>query len=223
VATEIRPAAADDAPAIGRVRRESWFAAYAGIIDAELIDHATAAWATGVEPPPYRSTLVAVAPEERAAGGGAVASARAVVGYAAFGPERTVASAFPPGRIVDGGAGQPAGVPAGGSVGSAGGSAAVGLPPLGPITPAGLAGEAAEVYAIYLSPAWWSAGVGRALMDAALAELRAGGYRRVVLWTLTGNARARRFYDRAGFAPDGATNILSGLGGAEELRYVRDL
>jgi GNAT superfamily N-acetyltransferase len=237
VATEIRPAAADDAPAIGRVRRESWFAAYAGIIDAELIDHATAAWATGVEPPPYRSTLVAVAPEERAAGGGAVASARAVVGYAAFGPERTVASAFPPGRIVDGGAGQSAGVPAGGSAGSAGGSAgsaggsagsaggsaAVGLPPFGPITPAGLAGEAGEVYAIYLAPAWWSAGIGRALMDAALAELRAGGYRRVVLWTLTGNARARRFYDRAGFAPDGATNILSGLGGAEELRYVRDL
>jgi RimJ/RimL family protein N-acetyltransferase len=61
------------------------------------------------------------------------------------------------------------------------------------------------------APAWWSAGLGRALTDAALAELRAVGYRRVVLWTLTGNARARRFYDKAGFAPDGATNIITGL------------
>jgi hypothetical protein len=26
-----------------------------------------------------------------------------------------------------------------------------------------------------------------------------------------------------GFAPDGVTNILTGLGGVEELRYVRDL
>ena len=56
-----------------------------------------------------------------------------------------------------------------------------------------------------------------------LGELRAAGYRRVVLWTLTGNARARRFYDRLGFAPDGAANILTGLGGVQELRYVRDL
>jgi len=45
----------------------------------------------------------------------------------------------------------------------------------------------------------------------------------VVLWTLTENARARRFYARAGFAPDGATNILTALGDVEELRYARDL
>jgi RimJ/RimL family protein N-acetyltransferase len=79
------------------------------------------------------------------------------------------------------------------------------------------------VYAIYLAPAAWSTGAGRALMDTALAGLRAGGYRRVVLWVLTGNARARRFYAKAGFAPDGATNILTGLGGVEELRYARPL
>jgi RimJ/RimL family protein N-acetyltransferase len=60
-------------------------------------------------------------------------------------------------------------------------------------------------------------------MDAALAALRSAGFRRAVLWTLTGNARARRFYEKAGFAPDGATNILTGLGGVEELRYASDL
>ena len=56
------------------------------------------------------------------------------------------------------------------------------------------------------------------LTDAALDGLRTAGYRRVVLWTLTENARARRFYDKAGFAPDGAINVLAALGQAEELR-----
>jgi len=60
-------------------------------------------------------------------------------------------------------------------------------------------------------------------MDTALSGLRAGGYQRVVLWVLTGNTRARRFYDKAGFAPDGATNILAALGYVEELRYARPL
>jgi RimJ/RimL family protein N-acetyltransferase len=44
-----------------------------------------------------------------------------------------------------------------------------------------------------------------------------------VLWTLAGNARARRFYERAGFTPDGATSRLAGLGHVEEVRYARTL
>jgi hypothetical protein len=39
---------------------------------------------------------------------------------------------------------------------------------------------------------------------------------------LADNARARRFYERAGFAADGGTNILTGLGGVLEIRYTRD-
>jgi ribosomal protein S18 acetylase RimI-like enzyme len=123
----------------------------------------------------------------------AIADARVIVGYASYGPERNVASAAP--------------------VGS-GGSA---------LTPAGLAGETGELYTLYVAPAHRSTGAGRALTDAALDGLREAGYRRVVLWTLTENARARRFYDKAGFAPDGATNLLAGLGQVEELRYARDL
>jgi len=213
VATEIRPASAADGPAIARVRRESWFAAYAGIIDAQLIDRATAPGGHGSSAAPsYRTTLVAVAPEEQAVGGTAGAQPQAVIGYTAFGPERTVASAIPPNLSLSGGADEAA-APRPEAAG----------PPPGPLTEAGLAGETGELYALYLTPAWWSAGIGRALTDAVLTALRADSYRRVVLWTLTGNARARRFYETAGFAPDGATNILTGLGGVEELRYVRDL
>jgi RimJ/RimL family protein N-acetyltransferase len=78
-------------------------------------------------------------------------------------------------------------------------------------------------YAQIIDPENIARVTGRALTDAALDGLRAAGYRRVVLWTLTDNARARRFYPKAGFAPDGATNILGGLGDVQELRYVRDL
>ena len=82
-----------------------------------------------------------------------------IVGYASYGPERSVASAA--------------------SVGSGGGAKP------GSLTPAGLAGETGELYTLYVIPAHWSTGVGRALTDAALDGLRAAGYRRVVLWTLT--------------------------------------
>jgi len=190
----IRPATADDEPIITQIRRETWLAAYAQIIDPEIIERVTAPRdGASAAPPPDRTSLVAVASP-----GAALAAAGAVVGYAFYGPERSVATA--------------AAVGSGGS----------GAPP-GALTQAGLAGEAGEVYAVYVAPAHWSTGAGRALTDAALDGLRAAGYRRVVLWTLIENARARRFYDRAGFAPDGATNILAGLGNVEELRYAREL
>jgi len=62
-----------------------------------------------------------------------------------------------------------------------------------------------EVFAIYVDPPRWGTGAGRALMDAAVAHLTAAGPRPVRLWALDGNKRARRFYERYGFAADGAT------------------
>ena len=198
---DIRPGSAADAPAIARVRRESWFAAYEGIIDRAVIDRATATGGAAADPPPYRHTLVAVGGDDPA-----------VIGYASFGPERTVASAIPPPAAPAGG--RPAAdalIPAGGQPGA------------DPLTPGGRAGHVGELYALYVTPAWWSAGVGRALMGSVLAALRDDRYPRAVLWVLGDNARARRFYARAGFAPDGATNILAGLGGVLEVRYARSL
>ncbi len=92
-----------------------------------------------------------------------------------------------------------------------------------PLTPAGSAGEIAELYALYVHPAWWSTGTGRALMDQVLAEVRAAGYASITLWVLEANARARRFYQRAGFAPDGARHVLDDLDGVTEIRYRRAL
>ena len=92
-----------------------------------------------------------------------------------------------------------------------------------PLSTDGEERRVAELYALYVRPAWWSTGTGRALMDRALARSVAAGYSSVMLWVLRDNRRARRFYERAGFAPDGATNVLTGLGDVLELRYRQPL
>lgn len=191
----IREEAAADIPAVEEVRRASWRAAYAGLIEARHIERATARPSRLSQPDPARRTLVAVMREHPV-----------VVGYASFGPERSLLSAHP----------HPA--HAGRATGEGGSPADA-----APLTGAGLAGETGEVYALYVSPDWWSTGTGRSLMAAALTALSEAGYRRAVLWVLAGNARARRFYERAGFAADGAENVLTGLGSVLEVRYARSL
>jgi len=66
------------------------------------------------------------------------------------------------------------------------------------------AASAAEVTAIYVLPDHSGRGRGRALMDAGLCRLAEAGYGQVTLWVLDNNAPARRFYEAAGWRPDGA-------------------
>jgi ribosomal protein S18 acetylase RimI-like enzyme len=63
-----------------------------------------------------------------------------------------------------------------------------------------LAGHPAHLH-IDLLPGYQGRGLGRRLMDAFLAELRARGVDRVHLGTSPANTRARSFYDKLGFAP----------------------
>ncbi len=62
-----------------------------------------------------------------------------------------------------------------------------------------------EVVALYVEPSGWSTGCGRALMEVAVDELAKRGFTEATLWVLEGNARARRFYEIAGWSPDGAS------------------
>jgi L-amino acid N-acyltransferase YncA len=75
----------------------------------------------------------------------------------------------------------------------------------------------AEVTAIYVEPAQWRAGTGAALLREALDALRADGWREATLWVLEDNAAGRAFYERLGFAADGAAQDLAELG-AREIR-----
>ena len=51
-----------------------------------------------------------------------------------------------------------------------------------------------ELYTIYLHPDVWGRGGGRELMEVALGRLSGDGCAAVVLWMLSTNDRARRFY-----------------------------
>ena len=81
-----------------------------------------------------------------------------------------------------------------------------------------------ELYAIYVHPDHWDRGVGRALIEAGEERLRELGHRRVVLWVLEDNPRARRFYEAAGWSTDGTTRPIE-IAGTEvpEIRYMKEL
>lgn len=63
----------------------------------------------------------------------------------------------------------------------------------------------AEIPALYVHPMRWRTGQGLELMLVALSALRAAEVVDVTLWVIADNERARAFYTRCGFQPDGAT------------------
>ncbi|MDX3380843.1 GNAT family N-acetyltransferase [Streptomyces niveiscabiei] len=82
----------------------------------------------------------------------------------------------------------------------------------------------AELYALYVDAACFGSGVGHALLQETRRRLASRGRERLYLWVLRDNARARRFYERAGLAPDGAEEPFE-AGGAQvpEVRYVGEV
>jgi GNAT superfamily N-acetyltransferase len=84
--------------------------------------------------------------------------------------------------------------------------------------------DTGELLMIYVDPAAWGAGVGRALMAAAVGGLRRASFATATLWVLDANGRARHFYERAGWAPDGThkDDVVAGTP-LREVRYRRAL
>ena len=72
---------------------------------------------------------------------------------------------------------------------------------------------------LYAEPAAWRRGLGRDLLDAAMEELAARGFREVTLWTAEWNT-SRGFYEARGWALDGATRERDFAGSTfTEVRY----
>ena len=180
------------------MQRESWFAAYADIIAPEVIDRVTL---------PDNGARVRQSFRTRPRQRMLLAADTAATGPDAAGPD----AAGPAASEVVGYAlyGPETDV--------------LNAPWPHPLTADGAGGRVAELYALYVRPPWWSTGTGRALMERVLARTGAAGYQAITLWVLRDNERARRFYERAGFTPDGATNVLAGLGDIPEVRYCRSL
>lgn len=79
-----------------------------------------------------------------------------------------------------------------------------------------------ELLALYVDPAYVGTGIGRLLVAAARDRLRRVGVAGALLWVLDGNARARRFYERDGWACDGACRtVVFGSLPVRQVRYRR--
>jgi len=86
------------------------------------------------------------------------------------------------------------------------------------------AGDVGEVASIYLAPERWGQGCGRMLIEAAAERLRDASFATATLWVLRTNTRARRFYEAAGWRPDGKEMTDSSRGfPLIETRYCRRL
>jgi GNAT superfamily N-acetyltransferase len=82
----------------------------------------------------------------------------------------------------------------------------------------------AELYAIYVDAGRFGGGIGHALLRESVRRCADAGYPRMFLWVLDGNTRARAFYERAGFHPDGAEEPFEVDGVlVPEVRYAKSL
>ncbi|MBR4798855.1 MAG: GNAT family N-acetyltransferase [Clostridia bacterium] len=69
--------------------------------------------------------------------------------------------------------------------------------------------QAGAIFALYVLPEYFGKGAGRALAEAALEKLQDRA--EIRLWVLKENARAIKFYEKLGFAPDGREQFLPAL------------
>jgi ribosomal protein S18 acetylase RimI-like enzyme len=84
--------------------------------------------------------------------------------------------------------------------------------------------DSGELYAIYVDPTHWGAGLGRALLQQAELRLAEAGFSEAILWVLDDNPRARRFYEAAGWETDGGSKRDTFLGTeVTEIRYRKPL
>ncbi len=96
---------------------------------------------------------------------------------------------------------------------------AVGYTTLGRPTPLDCHRHVLHIQGLAVDPTVQRQGLGRALIEAAAAEARRRGARKLGLRVLGGNARARALYSACGFVVEGVLREEFRLGG----RYVDDV
>ena len=79
----------------------------------------------------------------------------------------------------------------------------------------------AKIISIYLLPDYMGRGIGKALFDSVIVELKKMGYRNIFLGVLEENLRARKFYEKEGFIMTDAY-LDDNIGGKDvrEIRYI---
>ncbi|MEV0457214.1 GNAT family N-acetyltransferase [Catellatospora methionotrophica] len=104
-------------------------------------------------------------------------------------------------------------------------TAVIGFSYLGPAGPEEQAAPGTGLLnAIHVRPDVVGSGVGLALMGTCLAEFAALGHHRALLYVVTDNTRARRFYERGGWAADGVVrDTVIGPARVPVVRYARPI
>jgi GNAT superfamily N-acetyltransferase len=91
------------------------------------------------------------------------------------------------------------------------GAAIIGFAKIGPVAfPGDWPADAIELHQLYVLGGWHGEGVGPALMDWTIARARALGRSEMILSVYIDNHRARRFYERYGFAEIGRYTFMVG-------------
>jgi GNAT superfamily N-acetyltransferase len=83
--------------------------------------------------------------------------------------------------------------------------------------------EVGEIWSFFVAVGRWRAGLGGALMAAALDDLRERAYLEATVWSFDANERANGFYEAQGFTRDGAERREPVWAGVLEVRYRRGL
>jgi GrpB-like predicted nucleotidyltransferase (UPF0157 family)/GNAT superfamily N-acetyltransferase len=81
----------------------------------------------------------------------------------------------------------------------------------------------AHLRQLFLAPDFWGTGLARTLHTRAIEAARQRGFTAMRLFTPTGQARARSFYEREGWTVDGEPFCDPGFGGLELITYRRSL
>lgn len=82
--------------------------------------------------------------------------------------------------------------------------------------------DSGEILAVHSLQESWGSGLGAAMLERAMEDMRANGLNYGNLWAFAENRRGRRFYEKHGFRWDGSQRV-SEFDGAMEVRYERKL
>lgn len=80
-----------------------------------------------------------------------------------------------------------------------------------------------EIYAIYFHPDFWGTPATHKALEFCIGRLRERGFTKINIWMLEDNLRARKFYEKHGFAFDGRKKTIDLGKQLVEIRYSRSI
>ena len=80
-----------------------------------------------------------------------------------------------------------------------------------------------EFWRVYLLPQYWGKGYASEMFNWAINEIQLKGYKKIILWVIEQNLRARKFYEKNQFHHDGTTIQIKRGTPLTELLYIRNI